>query len=199
MRLTHAIRLRSHSSAHSVTVPRGWVTAISVIWVAVCLYIAQSFLPHNVISLPGQGGIRKVATVAAPQGWAFFTKSGKDPQYAPYRMTGGRWHSAALGPHSKPSNFFGFDRKSRSQGVEIALLLHQKNVRWTSCEGAQSVRSCLAHAKAPTTATTNPSPAPTLCGLAAAVEVQPVPWAWRHLSSERHTPERVAVWSVTCP
>ncbi|MFI1169209.1 SdpA family antimicrobial peptide system protein [Streptomyces sp. NPDC020801] len=199
MRLTHTIRLRSRGPAHSATVPRAWITVISAIWVVVCLYVAQSFLPHNVISLPGQGGIRKVATVAAPQGWAFFTKSGKDPQYAPYRMADGHWHSAALTPHSKPSNAFGFDRASRTQGVEIALLMHQKNLRWTSCDEAQPVSACLAHAPAPVAVTTNPSPAPTLCGRAAVVEMQPVPWAWRHLSPERHTPTRVAVWSLKCP
>lgn len=199
MRLTHTILLRSRSSAHSVTAPQAWITAISVVWIAVCLYVAQSFLPHNVISIPGQGGVRKVATVAAPQGWAFFTKSGKDPQYAPYRMTDGHWRSAALTPHSKPSNVFGFDRASRSQGVEIALLLHQKNIRWTSCDRARSVSSCLARAGAPVTTTPNASPAPTLCGLSAVVEMRPVPWAWRHMSPERHTPERVAVWRVTCP
>ncbi|SNX62861.1 antimicrobial peptide system SdpA family protein [Streptomyces sp. TLI_55] len=199
MRLTDSIQLRSHRPGHSVAVPHAWVAAITVVWVIVCLYVAQSFLPHNAISLPGQGSTKKVATVVAPQGWAFFTKSAKDPQYAPYRMTGGGWHSAALTPHSRPSNVFGLDRASRSQGIEVALLLHQKNVRWTSCEETTSVMACLEHAAPRATATTNPSPAPTLCGRAAVAEMRPVPWAWRDLSPERHTPERVAVWDVRCP
>ncbi|MGW3949908.1 hypothetical protein ACWEKM_02805 [Streptomyces sp. NPDC004752] len=37
--------------------------------------------------------------------------------------------SAALTQHSRPSNAFGLDRASRSQGIEVALLLHQENVR----------------------------------------------------------------------
>ncbi|MFD5013815.1 SdpA family antimicrobial peptide system protein [Streptomyces chartreusis] len=199
MRLTDRFPLRSHSPGHSVAVPRVWVTAIVVTWVVVCLYVAQSFVPHNVISLPGQSSARKAATVVAPQGWAFFTKSAKDAQYAPYRMTDGQWHSAALTPHSRPSNVFGLDRAPRSQGIETALLLHQKTVRWTSCTDTTSVTQCLTHAAARAVKTTNPSPAPTLCGRAAVAEMKPVPWAWRHLSPERHTPERVAVWDVKCP
>ncbi|GAA2615011.1 hypothetical protein GCM10010425_04570 [Streptomyces spororaveus] len=199
MRLTNRIQLHSHSPDHSVTVPRIWVTATTAAWVVICLYVAQSFLPHNTISLPGQGKTRKVATVVAPQGWAFFTKSAKDPQYAPYRMTGGQWHSAALTPHSRPSNAFGLDRASRSQGIEVALLLHQENVTWTPCAETRSVTDCLKRAAAQATTTTNPSPDPTLCGRAAVAEMRPVPWAWRDLSPEPHTPERIAVWDVTCP
>ena len=199
MRLTDRIHLRSQPPGHSIAVPHAWVATITVAWVIVCLYVAQSFLPHNVISLPGQGDTKKVATVLAPQGWAFFTKSAKDPQYAPYRMTDGHWRSAALTPHSRPSNLFGLDRASRSQGIEVALLLHQQNVRWTSCQEITSVTGCLHHAASRAMAMTNPSPAPTLCGRSAVVEMRPVPWAWRHLSSERHTPERVAVWDVKCP
>ncbi|MFJ2816165.1 SdpA family antimicrobial peptide system protein [Streptomyces sp. NPDC087294] len=199
MRLTDRLQLRTHRTGHSVAVPCTWVTTIAVAWAIVCLYVAQSFLPHNVISLPGQGNTKKVATVVAPQGWAFFTKSAKDPQYAPYRMADGAWRSAALTPHSRPSNVFGFDRAPRSQGIEVALLLHQKNVRWTSCQEVTSVTACLEHAASRVTTTTNPSPAPTLCGRAAVAEMQPVPWAWRQFSPERHTPERVAVWDVKCP
>jgi len=198
MRLTHRFQLRSQRPGHSVAVPHSWIASITVAWVIVCLYVAQSFLPHNVVSLPGQDGTKKVATVVAPQGWAFFTKSAKDPQYAPYRMTDGQWRSAALTPHSRPSNAFGFDRASRSQGIEVALLLHQENVRWTPCEGFASATACLEHAATRATTTTNPSPAPTLCGRAAVVEMRPVPWAWRHLSPERHSPERVAIWDVRC-
>nr|WBO78927.1 SdpA family antimicrobial peptide system protein [Streptomyces sp. SBE_14.2] len=199
MRLADRLQLRSPSPGHSAAVPRSWVTAVAVTWIVVSLYVAQSFLPHNVISLPGQNAARKAATVVTPQGWAFFTKSAKDPQYAPYRMTDGQWHSAALTPHSRPSNIFGLDRAPRSQGIETALLLHQESVWWTPCADTGSVMDCLARGAAKAVRTTNPSPAPSLCGRAAVVEMKPVPWAWRHLSPERHTPERVAVWEVSCP
>ncbi|WP_438292793.1 SdpA family antimicrobial peptide system protein [Streptomyces sp. HUAS TT7] len=199
MRLTDRIQLRSPAPGHTVAVPRSWATATIVAWVIACLYVAQSFLPHNVISLPWQDNTRKAATVVAPQGWAFFTKSAKDAQYAPYRVNDGKWQSAALTPHSRTSNAFGLDRASRSQGIEIALLLHQDNAKWTSCEETPSLTDCLTRAAAQAIKTTNPSPAPTLCGRAAVAEMRPTPWAWRNLSPERHTPERVVVWDVKCP
>ncbi|MFJ2824825.1 SdpA family antimicrobial peptide system protein [Streptomyces toxytricini] len=197
MRLSKTIRLHSQPPGRRVAVPVTWVAALTAAWLVVCLYTAQSFLPRNTVSLPGQDGVKKAATVIAPQGWAFFTKSAKTPQYAPYRMTGGTWHSAALTPHSRPSNAFGLDRASRSQGIEVALLLHQENVRWTSCGETRSVTACLERAEV--AGTTNASPDPSLCGRSAVAEMRPVPWAWRHLSPQRHTPERVAVWDVECP
>ncbi|MFF4370831.1 SdpA family antimicrobial peptide system protein [Streptomyces sp. NPDC001594] len=161
------------------------------------LYVAQSFLPHNVVSLPAQEKVRKLATVTAPQGWAFFTKSAKDPSYAPYRLVDGNWKNISLTPHSRPSNAFGFDRASRTQGIEAALMLRQKDTRWTACDSADTVDQCLSRVKN-RPSVTNPSPAPTLCGQAAVVEMKPVPWAWRDLSSEHATSTRVASWQVTC-
>ncbi|WP_346010775.1 SdpA family antimicrobial peptide system protein [Streptomyces sp. SID5910] len=161
------------------------------------LYVAQSFLPHNVVSLPAQESARKLATVTAPQGWAFFTKSAKDPSYAPYRMVDGHWKNVSLTPHSRPSNLFGFDRASRTQGIEAALMLRQAGTRWTTCDSADTVSQCLVRAES-RPHVTNPSPAPTLCGRAAVVEMTPVPWAWRDLSPEHAAPTRVASWQVTC-
>jgi len=198
MRIADRLQLSSAKPGSHVAVPRSWIVALTTLWVLVALYVAQSFLPHNVISLPGQDNVRPVATVVAPQGWAFFTKSAKDPQYAPYRLDEGQWQSVSLTPHSRPANFFGFDRASRSQGIEIALLLHQEGIKWTTCDPSATVTVCLKRAAQKATTTTNPSPSPTLCGRAAVAEMEPVPWAWRHLSSERHTPKRVAVFDARC-
>ncbi|MCY0955243.1 SdpA family antimicrobial peptide system protein [Streptomyces sp. H27-S2] len=200
MRINNRIQVGSARPEHLIAVPRPWIAAIAVLWTLVSLYIAQSFLPHNVLPLPAQADARKAAAVVAPQGWAFFTKSAKDPQYAPYRLIDGGWKSVALTPHSRPSNFFGFDRAPRSQGIEIALLLHQEDIKWSACESSAPVADCLARSTAEAVNTvTNPSPSPSLCGRAAVAEMRPVPWAWRHLSPERHTPQRVAVWEVRCP
>lgn len=199
MRISRRLRISPARPAHRVPVPRPWVTALTAGWTVVALYVAQSFLPHNVISLPGQDGARSVATVVAPQGWAFFTKSATDPQYAPYRFLDGQWESASLTPHSRASNTFGFDRASRSQGIEIALLLHEEGIKWTRCDTSAPLGECLERAADQTIALTNSSPSPTLCGRAAVAEMHPVPWAWRHLSPDQHTPKRVAVWNVKCP
>ncbi|GAA0336230.1 SdpA family antimicrobial peptide system protein [Streptomyces blastmyceticus] len=193
------IQLHSARPGQSIAVPRPWITAIAAAWVIVGVYVAQSFLPHNVISLPAQGKVRKTATVVTPQGWAFFTKSAKAPQYVPYRLIEGRWEDISLTPHSRASNYFGFDRASRSQGIEVALMLHQDGINWTTCDSGETLDSCLELGARKATSAANPSPTPRLCGRAAVVEMLPVPWAWRDLSPERHTPERVAVWDVSCP
>ncbi|MEE1942655.1 SdpA family antimicrobial peptide system protein [Streptomyces sp. TRM 70361] len=180
-------------------VPRPWITAVTAVWVVLSLYVAQSFLPRNAVSLPAQDAARKAAATVAPQGWAFFTKSAKSRQHVPYRLVDGEWKNISRAPHSRPANFFGFDRAPRSQGIEVALMLHQRSTEWTGCETTATVDACLARGAKRATEATNPSPAPGLCGRAAVVEMRPTPWAWRHLTTERHTAERVAVWDVRCP
>ncbi|MBH1933016.1 SdpA family antimicrobial peptide system protein [Streptomyces sp. AV19] len=189
--------IRCDTKAAATDVPRSWTRVAAAAWVVVILYVAQSFLPSNAVTLPGQDSVKKPASAVVPQGWAFFTKSAKDPTYAPYREVDGHWKSIALTPHSRPSNLFGFDRASRTQGVEVALMLRQKETRWTDCDSADSPTECLERVKS-RMKTTNPSPSPSLCGRAAVVEMKPIPWAWRDLSEEKATPTRVASWEVEC-
>ncbi|MEU5755076.1 SdpA family antimicrobial peptide system protein [Streptomyces sp. NPDC047829] len=134
-----------------------------------------------------------------PRGSRRRRRSATDPQYAPYRFQDGQWESASLTPHSRASNAFGFDRASRSQGIEIALLLHEEGIEWTKCDASAPLDECLGRAADRTISLTNSSPSPTLCGRAAVAEMHPVPWAWRHFSPDQHTPKRVAVWDVKCP
>ncbi|WPO76202.1 SdpA family antimicrobial peptide system protein [Streptomyces sp. KN37] len=163
----------------------------------IVLYLAQSFLPDNVLHFPGQEKVHDTAMVVAPQGWAFFTKSAKDSEYVPFRFYGGEWHDIRLAPHARASNAFGFDRASRSQGIEGALLLHEKGIVWQSCGDATSATACLEKAKV-SGKMQNRSPSPTVCQRAAMVEMKPVPWAWRDLLPGTHTPVRAAVWDVKC-
>ncbi|WP_308404824.1 hypothetical protein [Streptomyces sp. XM4011] len=45
---------------------------------------------------------------------------------------------------------------------------------------------------------TNPSPEPTLCGRIAVLQLRPVPWAWRDLLPDTHTPDSLVSLDVTC-
>ena len=189
--------ITSSPAPDALTIPRRWLRAAIAGWALLIVYVAQSFVPHNVLTLPGQDTARTAATVVAPQGWAFFTKNAKDPSYIPYRMTDGHWKNVSLTPHSRPANLFGFNRASRTQGVEIALMLRQPGTRWRNCDSADSVARCLARAQH-RIRVDNPSPAPTVCGRAAIVEMKPVPWAWRDLSPHHATPTRVTGWQVSC-
>lgn len=189
---------RADTPAPRSRTPRRWITLVTTAWALAALYVAQAFLPPNVIKLPGQENAHKVALAVAPQGWAFFTKSPREAVYWPYRQRAdGTWSDARISPHAKPSNAFGLDRASRSQGIEEALMLRKDGIRWNDCSEASSAEECLKSAKL-SKPVTNTSPAPSLCGRAALVEVKPVPFAWRDLMKGSHSVERAVVWDVTC-
>ncbi|MFE2294293.1 SdpA family antimicrobial peptide system protein [Streptomyces sp. NPDC059452] len=197
MRFIERIPLQTTESTSRVPVPRSRFIAVVGVWVLVVLYTAQVFLPKNVLHFPGQETVHEAALVVAPQGWAFFTKSAKSTEFVPFRFRDGAWRDVRLAPHAKPSNAFGFDRASRSQGIEGALLLHEKGIVWRDCGDDTTAADCLKDAPV-TRKMTNRSPSPTICGRAALVEMKPVPWAWRDLLPLTHTPVRAAVWEVTC-
>ncbi|MEU1672996.1 SdpA family antimicrobial peptide system protein [Streptomyces roseifaciens] len=171
--------------------------AVVAFWSVAVLYVAQTHVPKNVISLPGQKQTRSTVANVAPQGWAFFTKSPRDVEVMPYRQsTNGTWTSLALTPHSSPRNAFGLDRASRSQGIEISLLLNLAEKKdWKECDG--DLADCLTDAR-PARKVDNPSPEPTVCNRVALVQEKPVPWAWRDLVDERATPERFLTLDITC-
>ncbi|CAM5320375.1 hypothetical protein SABIM44S_00336 [Streptomyces abikoensis] len=183
---------------HRVHVSRRSVLALVIAWSVAVLYVAQVHVPKNVLSLPGQKQVRSTVANVAPQGWAFFTKSPRDVEVLPYRQSGdGSWTSLALTPHSSPRNAFGLDRASRSQGIEISLLLNlAEKKEWKECE-ENDLSDCLANAR-PSRKVKNPSPEPTVCGRVSLVQEKPVPWAWRDLVDERTTPERYLAMDVTC-
>lgn len=181
------------SAQQVVGVPGTWITGAAVLCVVVVLYVAQTQLPKNTLSLPGQKVVKPVAVTVAPQGWAFFTKSARSPEFEPFRRDGSTWASASLGRHSE----HGFDRISRSQGIETALLLHEAGkAPRTACE-LSPVQECLEKTRV-STAVTNRTPDPTLCGRIAVVEQRPTPWAWRDLLPATRTPQSAILLDVSC-
>ncbi|MGW2473199.1 SdpA family antimicrobial peptide system protein [Streptomyces sp. NPDC001665] len=173
-------------------VPRAWITGAVVLCLVVVLYVAQAQVPQNVLRLPGQESAKPVAVTLAPQGWAFFTKSARSPEFEPFRWTGSAWATASLGRHSE----HGFDRVSRSQGIETALLLHEAGKMAPISCAATSLRGCLTKARA-AVEVTNRTPNPTLCGRIAVIEQRPTPFAWRGLLPPR-TPKDAFLLDVAC-
>ncbi|GAA2369804.1 SdpA family antimicrobial peptide system protein [Streptomyces carpaticus] len=177
-------------------VPTAWLRAVAGLWLVAIVYIAQIHLPSNVVTLPGQTAAAPAVRTLAPQGWSFFTKSPRDPELTAYALREGTWQELRRAPHAEPRNWFGLDRASRAQGVETALLLHQlPEPDWHPCDA--DLPACLAAAPPPA-AVTNPSPEPTLCGRIAVVQLRPVPWAWRDLLPDTHTPDSLVSLDVTC-
>ncbi|MGW2747583.1 SdpA family antimicrobial peptide system protein [Streptomyces sp. NPDC001450] len=187
----------SRTSDQTITLSRRAIAITCVVWSVLILYVAQEQLPRNTITLPAQKSVRHTVVNLAPQGWAFFTKSARDPEIRPYGKQSDGWRSLALGPHSSARNFFGLDRVSRAQGVEIAMVLSAARAKdWRPCtEGREK---CLTAFGAPVRTIKNISPEPTLCGTVGLLQERPTPWAWRDLIPDSHSVERAMVLKVTC-
>ncbi|MFD7258471.1 SdpA family antimicrobial peptide system protein [Streptomyces sp. NPDC059874] len=200
-------RLRSTYSAfvrqgeNSVSVPTKAIVVVVAVWAVVIAYVVQEQIPRNVVTLPAQKAARHAVVNIAPQGWAFFTKSPRDPEVIPFGKKAGEggmdWKPLSLTPHASPRNAFGLNRESRAQGVEISMLLAaaQKD-DWRDC--TEGRRDCLAQYGDPARQIGNGSPDPTLCGTVGLLQERPTPWAWRDLLSDSHSVERVMVLEVTC-
>ncbi|MEV0633394.1 SdpA family antimicrobial peptide system protein [Streptomyces sp. NPDC050619] len=180
----------------TVGVARRWVVSAGGVWAVLGLYVAQVHLPSNTITLPGQHEAATTVNRLAPQGWGFFTKSPRDDELQPYAWRDGTWTNVLMAPHGAPRNAFGLNRRSRSQGIEMALLLAEaQKVTWNKC--GRDLDTCL-HRAGPPATVSNRVPEPTLCGRTALVEQKPVPFAWRNLIHATHTPDRLTVLDVAC-
>ena len=191
------VRLTVHP-ATSVTVPRRLLIGPVVVAVLVAVYALHAQLPRNALSLPAENATTKrVASRLLPQGWAFFTKSPRDPSVIVYELADGKPESLSLTPHSSVHNFFGLDRASRAQGPEYALLLSTvPESHWVTCE--TTLQACLSEYRGSTEKVVNRFPSPTFCGIVFAARVVPHPWAWRELKSDTHRTDKIVRLQVEC-
>jgi antimicrobial peptide system SdpA family protein len=133
----------------------------------------------------------------APQGWSFFTKDPREEKQTVYVRRGSAWELVLLAPHDRPANILGLRRKSRAQGVEMALLLsgNAPAEDWHACTAP--LQECLAQLP-PGRAVRNTSPAPTMCGSVAIVLQKPIPWAWATSPRPVTMPSRILSLEVSC-
>lgn len=131
-----------------------------------------------------------------PEGFAFFTRNPRERDLYVYQRTDSTWTSAMLGPKSKPSNLFGFSRKSRMQSVETALLLSETTQEdWTDCETREE--ACFSELPVQDTVT-NVQPAPTACGVVGFARREPVPWAWSNRADSLTMPSTITKLKISC-
>lgn len=172
------------------------VVAIAAVWAVIGLYVVHSQLPSNTLELPGQDAAHASIQMVAPQGWAFFTKSPREPDMVAWVPgAGGTWNQALSAPHSEVRNIFGLNRRSRAQPVEMGLLASTVPAeRWLDCDDGDIPR-CLAGA--PAVSVENPSPQPLLCGPVGVSRQQTLPWAWAGAADTR-MPAAVLRLEVRC-
>lgn len=172
----------------------GIAIAVGMLWLVAIAYAATPALPYNPVRLP----YTKLAQTLlwAPQGWSFFTRDPREEKQTVYARQGSKWESVLLSPHGRLSNIGGLRRKSRSQGVEMALLMNGFPFKdWHSCTA--SLQECLAQLP-PGHVVRNISPTPTMCGTVAIVLQKPVPWAWARSSRPVTMPFRILSLDVSC-
>jgi antimicrobial peptide system SdpA family protein len=172
----------------------GVTVAVAIVWMAVIAYAIFPVLPYSPVRLPFAH--EAMTVLWAPQGWSFFTRDPREEKQTLYVRNGSTWESASLAPHARLSNFGGLRRKSRAQGVEMALLINGvPATEWQHCSA--SLQECLAQLPAGR-AVRNTSPAPTLCGTVAVVLQKPVPWAWARSARPVTMPFRMLPLEVSC-
>jgi antimicrobial peptide system SdpA family protein len=169
---------------------------LAAVGLVVCIYAVHAQMPTNAVSLPYEQSLRRPMQQLLPEGWAFFTRSPREPDLVPFTRDGeGRWSRALRAPHAEPHNVFGLDRRSRAQGVEMGLLTGGLTANdWRDCRGA--IGECLE--QAPAVRIANLALAPTLCGDGGLASQPPVPWAWSRSADETTMPSRTVRLEVSC-
>jgi antimicrobial peptide system SdpA family protein len=159
-------------------------------------------LPSNVLWDRSQLLIvRAELNTVAGQNFAFFTRSPESEQIVAYRLL----PDGALGasllhlPQGRAANLFGLSRTQRAQGPELANLMRAvPATAWTDCTELghdECVDGIRGRGKA---MLRNTSPIPTICGEVALTAESTVKWAYRRLTADRYTIERVAPASIDC-
>lgn len=171
---------------------------VVLVWILIALYVVMGQLPATAVELPAMGQVTEQARLVAPQGWAFFTKSAREPREILWRRSAdGTWQIAMLGPHSESRNLWGLNRQSRAQAVDQGIVLGAlPAVRWSKCDSGPIADCLLALGAA--VPVKNPAPEPLLCGEVGVSRQEPVPWAWAGAAGRTRMPASVVRLEVAC-
>lgn len=121
------------------------IAYVAILPAIVILYIVTGYstAAPPIAKLPGDDIIGQPIRQLFPQGWGFFTRPADSEMLVPYAITGEySLEPTTMGVNSEPRFLFGLDRTSRSQAVEITLLLEGLTEdSWVDC--AHSPENCL--------------------------------------------------------
>lgn len=178
------------------------VVAVVALAVVVVLLVGSIFfsLPSNVLSIRDGSTARRVAIGMLPQGWAFFTKPPSDSEAVVFALRDDRVVNINRPPQARVENWWGLSRRQRSQGPEVAQLVHQATT-WTPCADTSSALACATEAAAEQSyeGVANRSPVASVCGRAFVVETEPVRWQFRGFYDEARRALQYSAIDVECP
>lgn len=170
-----------------------------VLFLLFCFSLFYS-LPGNVLSERVPTRSRMLVQNIIPQQFGFFTKDPREPYNRAYKIdTAGKVISLMKTPNNKKENFYGFSRKQRAQGPELANILNNnKNLLWYKCENKSSPEDCvMKNSGIDYVKITNNSTVPTLCGLMYITFEKTVDWSFRYNFSNDSIPLYISkVYSV---
>jgi antimicrobial peptide system SdpA family protein len=186
------------AARRTTTGPR-LIVALSALWAVVAVYSVHAVLPTNVLELPFRRSVAEPVHAVLPQGWAFFTKSPRDPILTAYEFDEqGRPRRVPEISSPDHRNLFGINRRGRAIGTELAHLLDAvPPERWIACEPAGD--QCVSRARAGSPyRVVSPVPGPRLCGEVVFAVESVVPYAYRNLVEDRLVVDQAAYLDIDC-
>lgn len=177
------------------------LVAIPLIFFAVLGYLGIfSGIPATVVTPKNFDEARVVWTRVFPQGWAFFSKSQRDPLIAPYSLNEqGTAISLSKLPSTQADYLWGMSRNARAQGVEVALYASKlPSGSWKECSSFIIDECIRQNSQMKAVKVDNPTPSPSICGESYIVESEPVAWSYRHLTDQKQKALQVAKVGVEC-
>ncbi|MFK7846785.1 MAG: SdpA family antimicrobial peptide system protein [Rhodothermales bacterium] len=169
--------------------------------VILCVFWGALVLRTLVVSI-GDNPIRHsmkqkmVFTSILPEGWAFFTRDPRQPSLYGYKNVNGSWviHE---NQNSRLSNLLGVQRKSRTLGLELDVIVSQRgDSSWVECE--DEINICYQHDSLNPIPVNNTTVVKTLCGEFIVQERKPVPWAWSSNYKNIHLPSKYLYFDIAC-
>lgn len=171
----------------------------SIVSVIFLVVTGLASIPNIAIDQTGAGTLEKYVKSTFPQGWGFFTKSGRDPIIVPYQVEEkGNVTPLSTSPVGQLKYGAGLSRLGRAQGIELGMLLKPLDGNWSKCE-TRDANSCLDSAgKDSVVEIKNISPLPSVCGKVIFIETEPIPFHFRNIVSYSRVGNRYVVANVSC-
>jgi antimicrobial peptide system SdpA family protein len=160
-------------------------------------YIFINAMPFNPLVSSPQSQTKLVGIL--PQGWAFFTKSPRDPNFIIYKFENNKLVSQGISNISY-YNYFGVSRKSRIIAAEGGSLISQTlDYKWTKIDKdiSEYLICCdsTSQIKVLNSKTTNKY----YCGDYIIQKIVIVPWAWSNIKNIIMPSEYIKVKVVCAP
>ncbi len=151
-------------------------------WIVVIVFIFRISVP-----VPGNLSFKQKANAFSiiPQGWGFFTRDPKEPQYLIFDKDGTKLSKS----NSEPSNLFGISRKNRLMNIELSLIMSKiKESSWSDYkEGKFDFNSTIIS----DTISINFNPS-SLKGHFFIAQQERLPWAWAKSNNKIVMPYKYA-------